>query len=77
MSPKAKKYRRANTPSVASTAPAASTQTNPVVRADSRNLSTAIPVPTAQAFKRDLAFIGLTTLIIIILMILAYYLIPR
>jgi hypothetical protein len=36
-----------------------------------------VAVPTAASFKRDLAFITLTTAIIVILMVVAYYVVPR
>ena len=87
MSPKNKKYRRPNIPAAAREAApvtVGSTKTEPVakpVQSNSRtaqnNPNTAIPVPTAQSFVRDLTFIGLTTLIIVILMIIAYYVVPR
>jgi hypothetical protein len=80
MSPK--KYRKTFTPPVAPAASVASvdstrTAPTPAPRAGSRNLSTAIEAPTAQAFKRDLAFIGMTTAIIVILMVIAYFVVPR
>ncbi len=82
MSPKAKKYRRdiapaaaRTAPAAAKTAPVAASQSIPAPRAQPKN--TAIAVPTAQAFLRELKWIGLTTLIIIILMIAAFYLVPR
>jgi hypothetical protein len=90
MSPKSKKYRRPINPSVPPAASfgspltPASTDGKPaqntpatVIRSGQNNPNAAIPVPTAQAFVRDLAFIGLTTLIIVILMIIAYYVVPR
>ena len=87
MSPKNKKYRRPNIPAAAREAApvtVGSTQTEPAAkpmpnnpRSAQNNPNAAIPVPTAQSFVRDLAFIGLTTLIIVILMIVAYYVVPR
>jgi hypothetical protein len=84
MSPKAKKYRRPNIPAasaadapVSQTETLASAQSAPAPKAAPRNLTTAIPVPTAQAFLRDLSWIGLTTLIVVILMIVAYFAVPR
>jgi hypothetical protein len=78
-----KKYRRDIARPAAAARPAvtsasdSSTQTAPAARQSTRNLSTAIPVPTAEAFRRDLAWIGLTTLVVVILMIVAYYVVPH
>jgi len=84
MSPKAKKYRRNITPSAtvnaanstinsAQTVPMVSTATKTSVKVDGN----AIPIPTAQSFVRDLGWIGLTTLVVVILMVVAYYVVPR
>jgi hypothetical protein len=77
MSPKSKKYRRAITPVVAAAAATGATQSNPVVKPALKNNSIVVPVHTTQSFLRDLTWIGLTTLIIVILMIVAYYVVPR
>jgi hypothetical protein len=79
MSSKNKKFRKALTSPVAPSDSVASTQTapTPAPRASSRNLTTAVEAPTSQSFKRDLAFIGMTTAIIVILMVIAYIVVPR
>ena len=54
-----KKYRRNIARPVTPAPPAVSTQTIAAPKAAPKNASTAIPVPTAAAFRRDLTFIGL------------------
>jgi hypothetical protein len=73
-----KKYRRnVARPAAPSSAPTVTTQTIVPPKATPKNTSTAIPVPTAASFRRDLTFIGLTTLIVVILMVIAFYVVPH
>jgi hypothetical protein len=81
MSPKAKKYRRNIT-----SAPSAGITNNTFNTTQPASVApkftgkvdaNAIPIPTAQSFGRDLRWIGLTTLIVIVLMVIAYYAVPR
>jgi hypothetical protein len=72
-----KKYRKNIIRPVTSAPPTVSTQTTAAPKAAPKNVSTAIPVPTAAAFRRDLTFIGLTTLIIVVLMVIAFYVVPH
>jgi hypothetical protein len=78
MSPqKSKKYRRDITPAAAVVASSGATQVSPVAKAAPRNNASYVPLPNAQSFLKDLTWIGLTTLIIVVLMIVAYFVVPR
>jgi hypothetical protein len=78
MSPKSKKYRKPNIPAASlATATADATTTGNITKSTSKTTGNAIPIPTAQSFVRDLSWIGLTALIVIILMVVAYYVVPR
>jgi hypothetical protein len=84
MSPKAKKYRRNVTPSAAvneANSIINNAQTTPLVstapKTTAKVNANAILVPTAQSFGRDLVWIGLTTLVVVILMVVAFYAVPR
>jgi hypothetical protein len=77
MSAKSKKNRRNISPALASEV---KTDTAKVVQnqpSSAKGQPAPVAVPTAASFKRDLGFIALTTAIIVILMIVAYYVVPR
>jgi hypothetical protein len=83
MSPqKSKRNRRDITPAVAASAAAAAaavnpTQNTPAAKPVVKSNVPTVPLPTTQSFTRDLSWIGLTTLIVVILMVVAYYVVPR
>jgi len=77
MSAKSKKNRRNISPNLAAEVKPATANVERTQPASVRGQPAPIAVPTSASFKRDLGFIGLTTAIIVILMIVAYYVVPR
>lgn len=78
MSSKSRKYRKPNIAAATVAASSgASVQNNSVAKPAAKSVTSAIPVPTAQSFLQDLSWIGLTTLIVVIIMVIAYFVVPR
>ena len=77
MSAKSKKNRRNISPALAAEVKPAAANIERSQPASVKGQPAPIAVPTSASFKRDLGYIALTTAIIIILMIVAYYVVPR
>ena len=77
MSAKSKKNRRNISPNLAAELKPATANVERTQPASVKGQPAPIAVPTSASFKRDLGYIALTTAIIVVLMIVAYYVVPR